>query len=297
VWINKKDIVELSENIRKIIDGQNVDLRHNSEGVWSILKNDIHTLANLKNEQNDVLKHERDSMSETLTNISHQLKTPLTSMMIMADLLHDAPTVKQTEFLSNIKIGLARMEWLTSALLKMAKLDVGAVEFSREPIQSYTLARLALEPLQILLDIKNQTVDISCETELFCDRRWTAEALTNVIKNASEYSPKGSKIYVESGMNPICRWIAVTDSGEGIPGNKITNLFKRFEGTRSDKGYGIGLPLALAIMRGQNGDIEVDGGGNSGVGVGGKSTDEYDNRSNKGGGNRKGATFTLKFFK
>jgi signal transduction histidine kinase len=156
----------------------------------------------------------------------------------------------------------------------MAKLDAGAVEFISERIQSSELARIALEPLQILLDIKNQRIDLSCETELFCDKRWTSEALTNVLKNASEYSPDGGLISISSGSNPICSWISVTDSGKGISNTDIARIFKQFEGSRSDKGYGIGLPLALAIMRGQNGDIEVDGGGN---GI--------------------GATFTLKFFK
>ena len=272
MWISKRDIKELSDDIRRIIDGQNLDLRDNREGVWGILRNDIHTLANLKNEQFDVLQHERDGMKDTLTNISHQLKTPLTSMMIMADLLENAPADKQAEFLSNIKTGLTRLEWLASALLKMAKLDAGTIEFIKSSVSSDALINLAIEPLQILLDVKDQSIEITGEIELHCDKRWTAEALTNLIKNASEYSPDGSKIFIESGMNPICKWISVKDSGSGIPNDKISGLFKRFEGSRSDKGYGIGLPLALAIMRGQNGDIEVDGGINT------------------------GATFTLKFY-
>ena len=274
MWISKRDLKQLSDDIRKIIDGQNLDLRDNREGIWGILKNDIHSLANIKNEQVDSLKREHDAMSKTLANISHQIKTPLTSMMIMADLLENAPPEKQAEFLSNIKIGLTRLEWLASALLKMAKLDAGAVEFVRENTNSDTLITLALEPLQILLDIKNQCVEIAGESELYCDKRWTAEALSNIIKNASEHSPEGSIIRIESGVNPICKWISVIDSGNGIPSNKLAGVFKRFEGSRSDKGYGIGLPLALAIMRGQNGDIEVDGGGNG-----------------------SGATFTLKIFK
>lgn len=272
--IKKSEIIKLSGDIRKIIDGQNIDIRDNREGAWGILKNDIHTLASLKNEQVDVLQHERDKLKDTLTDISHQLKTPLTSMMIMADLLENAPPDKQGEFLSNIRTGLTRMEWLVSALLKMAKLDAGAVEFSLNRIKSNELIGLALEPLRLLLDVKNQSVEIFGGTELFCDKKWIAEALTNIIKNASEYSPDGGVIRIESGGNPVCKWISVTDSGDGIAKNKIASLFKRFEGSRSDKGYGIGLPLALAIMRGQNGDIDIDGGGSG-----------------------KGAEFILKFYK
>lgn len=272
--IKKSEITELSDNIRKAIDGQIVDFRDNREGAWRILKNDIHTLVSLKSEHLDALAHERDFMAESLANISHQLKTPLTSMMLMADLLEQAPADKQAQFIANIKIGLSRMEWLVSALLKMAKLDAGSITFSKNRIAASALIQMALEPLQILLDVKNQCVEILNDINMLCDKQWTAQALTNVLKNASEYSPTNSKIIVDCGMNPICQWISVKDAGEGIPRSKISSLFKRFEGSRSDKGYGVGLPLALAILRSQNGDIEVNGGENG-----------------------SGATFTMKLFK
>lgn len=277
MWISKNTIKELSANIRSIIDGKEIDLRDNQEGEWGILKNDIHTLAHHKSEQMDVLQKERAHMADTLVNISHQIKTPLTSMLIMADLLEDAPAHKQAEFLSNIKAGLLRMEWFASALLKIAKLDAGAVEFTASKLTVVTLTNLALEPLQILLDIKNQKVIVTQDIEITCDKRWTCEALGNLIKNASEVSPAGSTIYIKSGANPICKWVSVIDNGPGIEREKTYKLFRRFEGSASDKGYGIGLPLALAIMRGQNGDVEVDGG--------------------KGHGTKPGATFTLKFYK
>lgn len=271
--IKKSKITHLSADIRKIIDGQTVDIRENHEGAWCILKNDIHTLATLKSEQANSLKRERDLLSDTLADISHQLKTPLTSMTLMADLLENSSPDKQAEFITNIKTELLHMEWLVSALLKIAKLDAGTIEFSMTEVNSGELVTFALEPLKILLEVKNQSVEISNEIELSCDKRWTAEALTNIIKNASEYSPANSVIRIETGMNPICKWISVTDSGVGISHNEIGNLFKRYSGTRSEQGYGIGLPLSLAIMQSQNGDIEVDG------------------------GRKCGATFTLKFFK
>lgn len=272
--IKKREITSLSDSIRSAIDGKDVDFRDNQEGVWSILKNDINTLVNIKNEQMNSAKLERDLLAEYLAAISHQLKTPITSMMIMADLLDTAPADKQAEFVHNIKISLARMEWLVAALLKMAKLDSGAIDFSMMKITTGELIERALQPLEILLDVKNQKVELLNDIDLFCDRRWTVEALTNLIKNASEHSPVNSKIYINSGINPIYRWISVTDTGEGIPKEQYASLFKRFAYSKSENGYGIGLPLALSIVRGQNGDIEIDSGG-------------------KG----KGAAFTIKFFK
>jgi len=277
VWISKSEIKKLSKEIREIIDGKDIDLRVSNEGEWNILRNDIHTLAKLKNEQVDVLQHDKKVLKDTLADISHQLNTPLTSMLIMIDLLEDAPPEKQAEFIQNIKSGLGRTEWLVSTLLKLAKLESGAVEFLQEPIHSSTLIEHATTPLQIQLELKNQRIDVAGEAELHCDKRWTAEALTNLIKNASEHSPDGGTIRIESGSNPICTWVSVTDSGQGLTTAQIAKLFRRFEGSQSGKGYGIGLPLALAIMRGQDGDVEVTGGG--------------DNASNSAG-----ATFTLKLF-
>ena len=251
-----------------------MDLRVSHEGVWNILKNDIHILAKLKNEQVQVLQQDKDLLKDTLADISHQLKTPLTSMIILIDLLEDAPPEKQAEFIQNIKTGLARTEWLVSTLLKMAKLEAGAVAFSREAVLSSALIEQAAVPLYIQLELRQQRIEVSGEAELHCDRRWTAEALTNIIKNASEHSPEGAVIRIESGANPISTWIGVTDSGPGLSTAQIAKLFRRFEGSRSGTGYGIGLPLALAILRGQEGDIEV-----------------------AGGGNRVGATFTLKLFR
>ena len=274
MWIRKSEIKKLSQNIREIIDGNDVDLRVSSEGEWNILKNDIHTLAKLKNEQVDVLQHDKKVLKDRIADISHQLNTPLTSMLIMIDLLEDAPPKKQAEFIQNIKTGLERTEWLVSTLLKLAKLEAGAVEFLREPILSGDLIEHATSPLQIQLELKKQRIEVIGDAELHCDKRWTAEALTNIIKNASEHSPDGGTIRIESGKNPISTWVSVTDSGQGLLTAQIAKLFRRFEGSQSGKGYGIGLPLALAIMRGQDGDVEVTGGGN---GV--------------------GATFTLKLFR
>ena len=274
MWIRKDEITELSNGIRKAIDGQEIDIRDNKEGALSILKNDIHTLINIEKEQRSKAQEEREHLSEYLTDISHQLKTPITSMILMANLLEDAPEDKQREFIFSIKKELSHMEWLISALLKMAKLDSGTVNFITSDISTSELVNAALKPLSILLDIKNQKVEIRNERLLQCDRRWTEEALTNLLKNASECSKENSVIYVDSGENPIYKWISITDAGEGISKERVSSLFRRFENSQNENGYGVGLPLALSIIRGQNGDIEVSPGGNG-----------------------TGATFTIKFYK
>jgi len=267
--IKRQEIEELSTDIRRIIDGQALDLRDNLEGRLSILKNDIHTLAGRLNNQAGALQQEKIALANTLADISHQLKTPLTAMGVMIDLLENAPPEKAAEFITNLKQGLTQTKWLVSALLKMAKLESGSVTFSQGKLAADELLAHALQPLQVLLDIKDQQVKLEGDTVFYCDKNWTAEALTNVIKNASEHSPAGSPIIVSVGDNPLASWITVSDKGKGIPIERMKSLFKRFGG----QGTGIGLPLALAIMQGQNGDLEVDGGGHG-----------------------KGASFTLKFY-
>jgi signal transduction histidine kinase len=302
VLIKKAELAGLSRDIRRIIDGQDVDLREHTEGVLAILKNDIYALANLKNEQIEVLQQERDALKNRLADISHQLKTPLTSTMIMADLLEEAPADKQLEFITNIKTSLVRMDWLVGVLLKIAKLETGGVEFAPEPVLASELTEMALEPLRISLDINEQRVEPIGEAELHCDKRWSAEALTNVIKNALEYSPRGGTVFIECGTNPISTGIAVTDSGSGIGRSAIAQGFTRFEGSRSAHGYGIGLPLSMAIMRGQGGDIHVDGGGGASGLAGGSGVGSSGSESGGGVGDigasgmGRGATFTLKFY-
>jgi len=274
VWIRKSEITQLSEKIRKAIDGEEVDTRDNREGALSILKNDIYTLIHMEKEQRTVIEQEKEKQAEFLADISHQLKTPITSLMLMTNLLEDAPPGKKEHFQFQIKKELDHMEWMVSTLLKIAKLDSGAVQFRSIENESEELIQEALKPLEILMDIKDQNVEIRNQITLTCDKKWTTEALSNLLKNASECSKEHSTILVECGENPIYRWISITDAGEGIPKEQISHLFQRFENSRNENGYGIGLPLALAIIRKQDGDIEVIPGGSG-----------------------QGATFILKFFR
>jgi signal transduction histidine kinase len=273
VIVSKSEIEKLSEDIRSIIDGSATDLRDNREGKLSILKNDIHSLASMLSERAAISEEERDAMNRAITDISHQIRTPLTSAMIMIDLIADASPEKREEFAENIKASLMRTEWLVSSLLKMAKLETGVAEFTKEEVSSGDLLAAALKPLSILLDIKNQSITISGDVTFLCDKRWTIEAVTNIVKNASEHSPDGGSISVSVGTDPICTWLSVKDCGHGISRDDLRTIWRRFESGGGKSGFGIGLPLALAIMEHQNGGIDVDGGEGS------------------------GATFTLKFYK
>ena len=274
MWIKKKEVEQLSEFVKGYISGEEPDIRDNREGVFNILKNDIYSLVTKKNEQIKVTESERDTLSDYMADISHQLKTPITSMMIMADLLEEAEPGKQAEFIHNIQVSLNKMEWLVGALLKMAKLDAHAIDFIKKDINTSELLEAVKPSVAILLDINNQTLTLKRDCVLHCDKRWTVEALTNIIKNAIEYSSKDSVIAVDSGENPMYSWISVKDGGLGMGKKEYAALFKRFENSTNENGFGIGMPLALSIVKGQGGDIDVDFGGDG-----------------------QGTTFIMKFFK
>lgn len=274
VWISKKELLALSEGIRASLDGQPFDPRDNKEGAFSILKNDLYSLARSRQEQRNVLEEDKERMAKYLSDISHQLKTPVSSILLMTELMTDAPGETQREFLLNIKKEVRHMEWLVATLLKMARLDSSAASFKTEEITVGSLLEEALESLEIILDIRNQSLRLVGDMTLSCDKKWTTEAMINLLKNASECSKENSEILVNCGENPLYSWISVTDTGEGLKKEQIPRLFCRFEGSQKENGFGIGLPLALSIMRAQNGDIEVSPGGNG-----------------------SGATFIMKFYK
>lgn len=274
MWISKGELAALSAELRRATSGEAVEFRDNQEGPLSVLKNDLHILVAQLSAERDAANAARAEFAEYMENITHQLKTPVTSMMLMADLLEAAPPERQEEFLTNIRTSLARMDWLVGTLLKLAKLDAGTVQFERTAVTAQALVDAALAPLAILLDVQDQQVALANDAVLHCDKRWTVEALTNLLKNACEASPSGSTILVDAGENPLYEWLSVRDAGSGLSREEMAQLFVRFAGSHKARGVGIGLPLALAIARGQNGDIDVD--------AGGKGT---------------GATFTLKFYK
>jgi signal transduction histidine kinase len=274
----RREIAWLGDYIRRLADGQlELEVRDNSEGGMSILKNELYKLTWRLSEQAASLQADKEGLSNAIADISHQLKTPLTTALMMTELLaaNNLPPAKRQEFRENLHAVLLRMEWLVIALLKMAKLDSGSVVFKPETVSAAKLVAAAVESLQIMLELRGQQVvrEDALPITLLCDVEWTREALTNILKNASEHSPDGGEIRVASGANALYAWLAVTDSGAGIRQQDLPRVFERFYGANKKGGIGIGLAMSRAIMRGQGGEVEV-------VSAAGQ-----------------GATFTLKFYK
>ncbi len=256
-------VAELSAFLHRIDTGDYaLDVRDNGEGSFSLLKNDLYKVTVRLREQAELLQKDKTALSNLIADISHQIKTPLTSLGVLADLLaEDPPEADRRAFVERLRAQLGRIQWLVVALLKLARLDAGTAAFKSEPVDLGELMQRAVEPLQIPLEIKKQRLEIHGEADASFtgDFNWSAEALTNVVKNCVEHTPEGGRIEISYGENALYVEITVSDDGEGIASRDIPHIFNRFyRGENAgESGVGIGLALAKAIFTAQGGDISV----------------------------------------
>lgn len=259
-----REIEKLSGYLRQISSGDySLDVRDNREGELSILKNNIYKVTSMLSEHHTLLQDDKLKLTSAISDISHQLKTPLTSMMVMADLLsdEDLPVPKRMEFTQKIRVQLERIEWLVSSLLKLSKIDAGTISFKKEQVNVKKLIQKSIQPLLIPMDIKEQTFLESGEhTVTFAgDFNWTLEALINIIKNCVEHTPNGGVVTISYSENALFTEIIISDTGKGIQKEDLPYIFKRFYRGKnaSDDSVGIGLAMAHSIITSQNGTIEV----------------------------------------
>ncbi|WP_062350384.1 sensor histidine kinase [Bacillus kwashiorkori] len=263
-FIRYREIEKLTNYLRKIMSGEfQLDVRDNKEGELSILKNEIYKMTIMLSKQTDDLKEEKMKLTDAISDISHQLKTPLTSMVVMTDLLsnENLPKDKRKEFTKKIQLQLERIDWLVSSLLKLSKIDAKTAVFKRETIYVKKLMEKAIEPLLIPLEIKNQTLDIRGQDDVVFtgDFHWTMEAVINILKNCIEHTPEHGIISISFAKNALYTEIVVEDNGKGIAKEDLPYIFKRFYKGKNagEDSVGIGLAMAYSIITSQNGDIEV----------------------------------------
>ncbi|MFD2115302.1 sensor histidine kinase [Paenibacillus yanchengensis] len=259
-----KQIRLLSEFLQQIRNGNySLDVRDHREGELSILKSDIYKMSALLSEHNEQLQIEKQKLTEAISDISHQLKTPLTSMMMMSELVADdqLPHEKRQQFAGQITAQLERIDWLVSSLLKLSKIDSGTIVFKKETIAVEQLVQQALDPIRITSELKQQTITMTGDPTLMivCDSNWTKEALLNIVKNNVEHTPVGGQIAIRYGENPLYVEIVIEDNGVGMAKSELPYLFKRFFRGRqaSENSVGIGLSMSHSIVTSQRGVIDV----------------------------------------
>lgn len=243
--------------------GSSLDLRDNDEGEFSRLKNEIYKMTTMLREQAERLERDQRSLAASIEDISHQLKTPLTSLSVMTDLLEGNPEAeKRAQFLQRIRSQLRRMEWLVSSLLKLSKLETGTAGLKRVPYRVRAVIDRALDTLAIPLELKSQQVTVEGDDriEWIGDPDWTCEALINILKNCIEHTPEHGRIHIAFEDNPLYTRITITDNGAGIDREDLPHIFLRFYKGKNapDDSVGIGLAMSHAILSRQGGDISVE---------------------------------------
>lgn len=276
----RKEIREITTYLNHILSGDySFEIDQYDEGEISILKNDIYKITSLLRDQIAYSKNEKKHLESVLSDISHQLKTPLTSMYVINDILQndEMKPAQKKEMLNKNKRQLKRIEWLVSSLLKLSRLDSGVVVMHPKSVYVRELIDQALEPLRIPIELKEQNIEIIGEEELMIevDVAWTIEAFVNLIKNAHEHTPNNGTIRIVYTDNPIYIQFQIEDNGEGISSKDLPFIFERFyKGSSSNNdSIGIGLNMSKTIIQKQNGLISVDSVENMGT------------------------TFTIKFYK
>lgn len=261
-----KKLQKLSSDLdRLLISGTPLPIREYSEGELSILANQIQKMTLRLTESAEAIKADKVYLADSLADISHQLRTPLTSMNLTTSMLRDPElsTEKRMELTGELRSLLTRTEWLVETLLKLSKLDAGTVKLAQDPVRVKNLVVRAAKPIAIPLDLRNQTLIINCAEETFTgDLVWTAEALGNILKNCMEHTPEGGTITITAQETALYTQIEVQDTGAGFDAKDIPHLFERFyKGSNaSETSYGIGLALARTVITAQNGTVQATNG-------------------------------------
>ena len=263
---NKK-IHEIDMYLKKVNSGDyTLKIEENSEDELSKLRNELYKTTVLLRESAENSKKENINLSNSLADISHQLKTPLTSTRIMIDNIYDNPDMDEETKMDFIKSINNQIEWISSlvvSLLKLAKFDAGTIVMNDENVNIIELINNVKDNLSIILELKE--IDIILEYDhskpiiVSIDYTWQLEALTNIIKNAIEHSKNNSKIHIKIEDSSVFTKIIIEDEGEGISKKDLPHIFQRFYKSEksSENSIGIGLSLAKTIIEKDNGYINV----------------------------------------
>lgn len=258
-----RNIAELTERIDRILHGADgVTVSDSAEGELSLLASEMRKMTVRLREQADYLTRDRLRMSDSLADISHQLRTPLTSMNLTLSMLSkgDLSPEERTRLMFELKQRLTRVDWLVETLLKLSKIDAGTVVFRQDCVRVSDLLRTALSPLEVAMELRGQTLSVTVGDESYIgDLAWSAEAIGNLLKNCSEHTPAGGTITVTARQTALFCEIVIRDSGNGFVPEDIPHLFDRFyRGANAGaESIGIGLSLARTVIAAQNGTVSA----------------------------------------
>ena len=258
-----KSIAQISEQIDLVLhNADHLFVGEAQEGELSILQSEITKMPLRIREQNNALKGEKKHLADSLADIAHQLRTPLTSANLILSLLKNTSDENERKNLLREVEGLfVQMDWLVTSLLKLSRLDAGIVVFQREQMDVGNLIDASIRPLLISMELHN--IDLQTEIPegvvIEGDSGWLSEAIQNILKNCMESAGDNGKIEIMCEDNALFTEITLHDSGPGFEKEDLFCLFDRFyRGKNAGAvGYGIGLALCKTIINRQGGTIAV----------------------------------------
>ncbi|AFA48504.1 sensor histidine kinase [Acetobacterium woodii] len=256
-----KSIAQISDQINRLLHNtDNVYIGQSEEGELSILDSEIIKMTVRIREQNEALKREKEHLADSLANIAHQLRTPLTSVNLIVSLLEKSPNENDRKaLLRETEELLVQMDWLLTSLLRLSRLDAGIVVFQSEQIEVSNLIKTALRPFLISMELHNIDLQVDTPKAMMIqgDFGWLSEAIQNIFKNCLESVGENGKIEIISKSNPLFTEITIHDNGAGFDKADISCLFDRFYRGKNPQatGYGIGLALCKMIITRQGGTI------------------------------------------
>ena len=253
-------------NTCKMSDGEYKKIEGDyNEGEMAILISSLNYMGDRVNNSIELLQSDKGNLKDFLSDISHQLKTPLASLVMFNDLMREnekMPYEDRVKFLNESEKQLRRMEWLIMNLLKVGRIEASVIKFENEMQGLEDTIELALSSLREKAKKKNQEliVEGQLDAEICHDKEWLAEALSNIIKNSIEHTKDYGKIEVQVSRGPLITKIYIKDNGVGIPKDMQKKIFKRFykgENSKNPSSIGIGLSLAKSIIEEMKGEIRL----------------------------------------
>lgn len=261
-----KKINEITKYIEEINRGNyKLNIEENTEDELSILKNELYKITIMLKEVAENSQKDKTTLKDSLSDISHQIKTPITSILIMLDnILSDEnmPEDIKKDFIKDIKREIINIKFLVESILKLSKIDSNSIKFIKKEVFIKDIINEAVKNVSMLSELKNIEIIVSGDDSIktICDLKWQVEAITNILKNCIEHSYENKKIYINYNQNNMYTELKIEDNGTGIDAKDLPHIFERFykgKNSSSDS-VGIGLALSKSIIESNNGYIQVD---------------------------------------
>ena len=256
-------IQELSTDINRILhEDVHLSFEKYEEGELAILESEVQKMVIRLREQQGQLLADKKYLADSIADISHQIRTPLTSINLLVSFLSepDITEEKRQKTIRELYELLSRIDWLITTLLKISKLDAGTIQLKQEEMTMKELIKQSVEPLLVPIELRGQELQIAAKGHFVGDANWTSEAIGNIVKNCMEHTPAGGTLHIQASENTLYQEIIIEDTGCGIAPEDLPHIFERFYKGKnsSDKSFGVGLALARGIINTQNGTVKAE---------------------------------------